>query len=164
MGQQGLKGDDWQWRLMCHKRLGHRREFLTTLKDTQSYFGITRLITCASRRYSEELFKMCVSGNGQMWLQTTISWLHGWNSSWGGTGQRGQTNAWGIIPFFWMIQTSGRNSVSHCPISSRSCKSWWKRKPLTKGGRGWKERLNPRAMKCWVRRSQPQGGISTETD
>ena len=24
-----------------------------------------------------ELFKMCVSGEGQIWLQTTISWLHG---------------------------------------------------------------------------------------
>ena len=36
-----------------------------------------RLITCASGRDSEELFKMCISGEGQMWLQTTISWLHG---------------------------------------------------------------------------------------
>ena len=36
-----------------------------------------RLITCASGRNSKEVSKMCVSGEGQMWLQTTISWLHG---------------------------------------------------------------------------------------
>ena len=36
-----------------------------------------RLITCASGRDFEELFNMCVTGMGQMCLQTTISWLHG---------------------------------------------------------------------------------------
>ena len=31
------------------------------------------------------------------------------------------------------------------------CKSWWKRKPLMKGGRGRNERSHGHAIKCWVR-------------
>ena len=60
---------------MCHKRPGHMRGFLPRPTDIQSDLGITRLerirlITCASGGDSEELFKMCVSGEGQQWLQT----------------------------------------------------------------------------------------------
>ena len=86
MGQQGLgemndNGERFADLFATSHLVINRREFLPTPKDTQSDLGITRLerirlITCASGIDSKELFKMCVSSEGQMWLQATISWLH----------------------------------------------------------------------------------------
>ena len=57
---------------------------------------------------------MCVSGEGQMWLQTTISWLYAVEAQTEEELDRESRPTLGCVTsFFSMIPTNGRNSASH---------------------------------------------------